>query len=74
MNIKKIPHEEYLELFNKLKSVMRMPDMKLDPYMTKEERLKAIEEALNPPLPLYIDWYEVEGLVRYVSDELKTSL
>jgi hypothetical protein len=74
VNIKKIPHEEYLELFNKLKSVMRMPDMKLDPYMTKEERLKAIEEALNPPLPLYIDWYEVEGLVRYVSDELKTSL
>jgi hypothetical protein len=71
IKVKKISSEEYLELFNKLKACIR-PTINLSPLYDKQECLKAVEEALNPPLPMFIDWYEVEGVVRYVSDKTVT--
>jgi hypothetical protein len=70
MKIVELSLEEFKRKFESMKRYIR-PNFDLHPYMTEEERLQAIEKAMNPPLPLYIDWYEGDGMVRYV---VKTKL
>jgi hypothetical protein len=78
MKIKKVSREEFEALWEKCKGSLMIRGG-IDPVLKgmtvigksgkgtefKDEYDRMLYELYNPPIPMHIDWYEVDGITRY---------
>ena len=67
MKVKAMKLEHYQDLHDKMTSNTCVSNLssRIDPYMSKSERLEIINKAFNPDLPMFIDLYDEDGITRY---------